>query len=483
MSAHESGSARRRSARRWILAADALSAVALLLAVWRIVSGGARGGLLRFLVPEMSATGLLLVFVTILLARHVVQKRPTALDRLRGLCRRLAEHEPLGSVWPVFVATRLTVFAAGFFAVVTIGLAPYKGFQLSGDVLTNLPARFDAGWYGGIAMNGYEWPGSFDGRTDVAFFPAMPILMRPVGYALGAGDRERPREIRMARMLWGGVAISLAAFLAGLVYLARLGTHLLDEASAERAVLLLACYPFAFAFSVPYTEALFLLSSVAAVHHFYRAEWGRSGAWGLLSGLTRPNGFLLAVPLGLLAMQRLASHRRSASLATLRDGRLAVASAAMPVVGMLIFTLYLVAKTGVWFAWSRSHAAWGRTFEGAVPVVDVWRRVQEHGVMGLAANDPFSVLNGAALLFAIGMAWPVCRRLGAAWSCYVVLIVVLPALAGGVLSMGRITATIFPIFLALGAMLTTRAAAGWAVGFAVLQGLCAALFFTWRQLY
>ena len=81
------------------------------------------------------------------------------------------------------------------------------------------------------------------------------------------------------------------------------------------------------------------------------------------------------------------------------------------------------------------------------------------------------------------MIWPVARRLGAAWALYILLIVVPPIFAGGALSLGRMTSTLFPIFLALGAILPSRSVPGWAVAFAILQGLCAAMFYTWRELF
>ena len=74
-------------------------------------------------------------------------------------------------------------------------------------------------------------------------------------------------------------------------------------------------------------------------------------------------------------------------------------------------------------------------------------------------------------------------KVGAPWAVYVVLTVVPPLFAGGVMSMGRLTSTLFPVFLALAAMLPSRAATNCAVAFAILQGLCAALFFTWRAMY
>ncbi len=105
------------------------------------------------------------------------------------------------------------------------------------------------------------------------------------------------------------------------------------------------------------------------------------------------------------------------------------------------------------------------------------------GLVGVALASPFDTLNAFAAVFALLMIWPVARRLGAAWALYIVLIVVPPIFAGGALSLGRMTSTLFPIFLALAAILPSRSVPGWAVAFAILQGLCAAMFYTWRELF
>jgi hypothetical protein len=64
----------------------------------------------------------------------------------------------------------------------------------------------------------------------------------------------------------------------------------------------------------------------------------------------------------------------------------------------------------------------------------------------------------------------------------ILLNVLLPLLMGGVLSMGRVTSVIFPIFLWLGAAIPAHHRSGWLVGFAMLQAVCAVAFFTWRPL-
>jgi hypothetical protein len=55
--------------------------------------------------------------------------------------------------------------------------------------------------------------------------------------------------------------------------------------------------------------------------------------------------------------------------------------------------------------------------------------------------------------------------------------------AGGVLSMGRLTSTLFPLFLVLALVLPRRAVAPLIIAFAVAQGFAATLFFTWRPLF
>jgi hypothetical protein len=467
----------------WLRLADAAAAVLAVLALWQMLTGGARGGLLDYVVPAASAWPLVFALGSVLLVRHLARPSPTAFSRLRDGLRRTSDSPTWGPVCRAFVGTRLMVFVVAFFAVAAIGHQPKPGFLVSHDLLVNLPARYDAGWYGRIAQHGYRWRGGLDRESPMAFFPAMPLLMRGAGHLLGAQDRAEPGAIRLARVLWGGVAISLTAFLFALYYLVKLSIPLVGEERAANAVLLLACYPFAFAFNAPYTESLFLLATVASAYHFHRGQWAVAAGWGLLTGLTRPNGFVLAVPLALIAMHRSWLARRAGDPSWARAAVGPMAAALMPVAGMMLFTTYLFSVTGVWFAWSRSHAAWGRTFQGIEPLIGSGQELARQGLVNYAVLEPFSTLNASALIFALLMIWPVQRTLGVPWAAYVALTLVPPVLAGGVLSMGRLTSTLFPLFLALSAIISSRAVPAWAAAFAVLQGLCVALFFTWRQLY
>ena len=456
-------------------ALDTAGVIALLLAGLVTVAGE----ILPFgsgAIDLPSVPSLLLAAAVMFLVRNIVCRQTTTRQTLQTWRARVSARPDLAAALHAFVATRPAVFAAAYFAVVTIGLAPTANFSVSTDPFINLPARFDAGWYGAIAIDGYFFDRQFTRQRNIAFFPAMPSLMRPLGRVFGSRVPGLPRDRRLARALWAGVFISLAAFLAALVYLSRLSRLIAGDDAARAAPLLLAAYPFAVFFNAPYTEGLFLLGSVAAFYYFHRERWVAASLFGLLVGLSRPNGCFLSIPLAILAVQSVWPRPRLRPVAT----RLLVA--AMPGFGMLLFTAHLYRLTGVWFAWTRMQEAWGRTW-GTRPIAQGWEWLTTEGLMAVTRGVPFDTLNTAAVLFALAMLWPVARRLGAPYAAFIVVNVAPPVFAGGALSMGRITSTLFPLFIALAAMLPRRSVPAWAAAFGVMQGLIAALFFTWRELF
>ncbi len=210
-----------------------------------------------------------------------------------------------------------------------------------------LYARWDAGWYFNIASVGY--PTAFDPtqRNAIAFFPGLPLLMRATGTLLDVN-------------LWAaGVIAITVAFLWALTYVYRLARLDLAQEEAKASLLFLAFYPFAICYSVVLTESLFLLAAAAAFFHFRRNEFWTAAAFGFLAGLLRPNGFLLSVPLGLIAL--------IGATKTDRDWRRFFAqavAASVPVVGMLAYALYVNSLVGNPFAWVRSTTSVGAPVGG-----------------------------------------------------------------------------------------------------------------------
>ncbi|HET7218106.1 MAG TPA: mannosyltransferase family protein [Vicinamibacterales bacterium] len=462
----------------WLLGvADAVALALLAAALWTLFWGSS-----RFIVfgAPLSLTFAHAAFAAalVLTARHTIRPQPSLLERVRGWCRRIRDGETL-RVAAATAATRPLVLLVGYLAVVAIGVNPDAvGLRSSRDPLTDLPFRYDAGWYGGIAVNGYDREIRTNSQRNSAFFPAYPLLMRAVGASFGMYGAGMPGDARMVRALWSGIAISLAAFFLAMWYFVKLSRDIVGDARAWLPPTLLAAYPFAVFFSAAYTESLFLLGTIAAVYHFRRDEHIPAALWGLLVGLTRPNGFFLSVALAIAALME---SRNTPS----RDHRKLIRSlvvAAAPALGMLAFTIYLRQVTGIWFAWRESHLAWGRTFQGFGPIVEGISYLESHGLLRVAAARPIDTLDALSLAFALAMIVPIVRHVGAAWAVFVLINVVPPLFAGGLMSMGRITSTLFPVYIALAAVIPARAVPAWATGFALLQGLVAVLFFTWRHM-
>ena len=99
--------------------------------------------------------------------------------------------------------------------------------------------RFDSGWYLGIARSGYSY--AVGGRSNIAFFPVYPLLMRYVGRLLGPSKAD---------VYFGGILVSWIAFVFAIVGVYQLARLALPHRQAERAALLTAIFPFAFFFGV-----------------------------------------------------------------------------------------------------------------------------------------------------------------------------------------------------------------------------------------
>jgi len=468
---------------RLTAAADVAAVGVLVLALFVAVFGGFALHLGPLELRVHDAARLLFIGAALAAIRHAANPADPLHRRIARVLREGREGTARAIV-PAAIGTRLAVIFVGYMAVNTVGLAPASvGFEISSRPLANLPARFDAGWYAGIALDGYSFEGRWDKQQNVAFFPAFPLLVRLAGYPLGAFAPRVPREMRIVRLLWGAVFLSIAAFGWAAVYMWRLARDTIGETLAPAAVSLLAAYPFALFFSAPYTESLFLLGCLGAVYHFRRQELVLAAAWGLLVGLTRPNGCFLSVVLAVMLLERVRPWRSDPAGLPVRDLTRSLLAASAPGVGMLLFSTYVHQLTGDFFGWARLHEAWGRSYSGLAPVGRAYGWLVDEGLLTVLQNVPYDSLNSLGLIFALAMLWPVIRRLGFAFAIFILINIVPPMLAGGVLSMGRMTATLFPIFLALAAVVPARAVPLLVTLFATLQGLAAVLFFTWRPLF
>jgi hypothetical protein len=493
---------------RWARIVDYLSFALIVLAAYIAVFGGVSVELFDQRLKASSPLRILMEAAILSAVRHWRYREPTLREHVAIRFVWLQERAPWISPqrWPAAIVTavsvgvtsRLAVLIVGYMAVNAVGYAidTLPAWRASIDEWRNLPARWDSGWYLGIATHGYEWNPKYSGQQSLIFFPAFPMAMRAMAWATGSDLSDA------AAVLWAGVLVSCLAFPVALAYLYALARDHIGESAAPMAVASLAAYPFAVFYSAAYTESLYLLAAVATFFHFTRGQFWWAAAWGLVTGLTRPNGWMATASLALIALPTLMPSLGLASLkewlarwwpeygnsvvtSTLtRQRRLFLLIAAgAPVVGLLLFSAYTYRLTGHPFTWARLMTYWGRDFNGLALVQHEVSQARFMGLLGYLGRDPLNALNAMALVFGIVSIWPVTRRLGLGYGLFVLVNIALPALSGGLESVGRYSSVLFPAFIWLGAVTPPALRPTVLVLLAIGQGFTTVLFFTWRAVY
>jgi Dolichyl-phosphate-mannose-protein mannosyltransferase len=210
---------------------------------------------------------------------------------------------------------------------------------------------WDAVYYLDIAAEGYR-AGPINGPYPaVVFFPLYPATTAAVSPLVG-GD-----------LVVAGLLVANLASLVGLVGAYLLARRALSERGALLAVALVALQPGAVAFSMAYSDGLFLALSVFT---FLLSTSDRRGArvatgiLGILCGLTRLQGALLVLPL-LITYWRADGGRIRVSWLT----------ALGPVLGLVAYCGFLGATLGDPLAPISAQIAWDfGTVAGAV--ADGW---------------------------------------------------------------------------------------------------------------
>jgi Mannosyltransferase (PIG-V) len=378
------------------------------------------------------------------------------------------------SVLAGLFGTRLPILLLGALAVTLVGTVPAPTaealWRVSPNELVDLQARWDTDFYNQIATVGYHWNPAAFLHQNVVFFPLYPLLMRWGGVLLGGHP------------LLAGTLISLAAFAGAIALLYRLAVLELGEERAWPVIVLVSTYPFALFYSAVYTESLFLFLAVGAFYAMRRRHLVGAALAGLAAGLTRPNGFWLAIPLLWMAVtaSEAPTGGETGPAVWWRQRRrvAAIAVALAPLAGAAIFSAYLYIRFGDALAWMHGQAAWGMPLLGRGPAPDPMRTAED---LRLKMSEVMVYVGDIAAFFlAVAAIIPVSRRVGVAYGLWIVVNIFPPVAAHLFLSLGRFTAVLFPLFFWLALVVPRPRLLRVAVAFAVCQAILAVGFFLWR---
>jgi hypothetical protein len=370
------------------------------------------------------------------------------------------------------LAFRVVSAFIGFLVNALFPLAqPREQFTVfrSTDYFWDAFARWDSGWFYGVARDGYRFVEG--GRSNLAFFPVYPMLMRHLGRLMGGAQSD---------YFIAGVIVSWSAFVAAAVVIYKLAAlELRGQGEPRRTVLYLAVFPFAFFFGVVYAESVFLLATMLTFYAMRRSRWLLAAASGAVATATRANGVFMLPALAVL----LWPHRRDRR--ALAGGILAIAGASL---GYIFYSYFVYRLSGSWFEWRNSIVRWDWRPGSVMPWTPLWLVVSAtvsdpYGYLTSSPRAVCDLLNSSAAITLVAATPSIVRRFGVPGVAYATLIAInltVPVSSGSVEGLGRYAAVLFPFPLWL-ASLRSDAVHRWLPAlFGMLYLLC---FTLWVKLY
>ena len=313
--------------------------------------------------------------------------------------------------------------------------------------------RADVAHYMDIAHNGYlHAPFDVENAQSrkFAFFPLHPLLLWLLSHVT--------KDVMLA-----GAALANLCFFLALVFLHKLTLAFgYDESTAARAIFYIAVFPVSYFFSVPLTESLFLLLTVASFYAAKREHWWAAGAIGLLAAATRVNGVLLLPALVLLSWQMYRSFPLKK-----------IAGLLLIPLGLITYMFYSWLLSGNAFAFSDAVRNWGRKPSFFLTTLFKYA-IHPHQVL-----EPWNpnLLNFASAILCFVAIYILIKRREWTLAFYAAISILLPLSSGILQSLDRYTLAFFPIFMALAiAARTERLDHTIRFVFAILLGIMTALF-------
>lgn len=323
--------------------------------------------------------------------------------------------------------------------------------------------RKDAGWYLGIAQQGYaDTPLQPYLHLRANFFPLYPLLIHVVAQFFALFPLAHPYAV-------AGMVVSWITFAVACVGLYSLTSRFFGPSVALGATLLLAVFPFSLYYGATYTEAPYLALAVWAFVCIERRQWWVASALAGLACAVRPPGLLVGVCVALAYLLDWYRYRRPL--------RLNILALALTPLGLFAYMFYCWARWGQPFAYvTASRAGWhgGYLQTGGLrtAITSLTWFDTTNGDHLLACVATLLLLGFLAL---IPLIW---RRLGPIYALFAFACIAAPLLDfPTVRSLGRYLSVAFPVFMVVAFALRERPRL--LVALSVVSGVLLILFATY----
>ena len=388
-------------------------------------------------------------------------------------------HVKTAPLFPAFLTTRILLVVTGYLALTLFPAHPvesWQGLAFPGNNWIDGWVRWDSFWYESIVdANPRFVP---EHLSNANFFPFYSwvswIVALPFRVVL---DLEPAFFI-------GALIVSSVSFVLALMAVDRITTNIAGPDVSRRTVWLIAVFPFSFFLTAVYADALYFCLCAWSLAFALERRWYLACALASMAAMTRIPGVALFPALGL---EYLRQQQWKAKI-----GREAIVCVAILAIAPIVIGSYYEWRYGNPLEFLRARqVGWNRAsgiagyvrdfnyfFEAPIfPCSGVAECVKEFAPTRALLGATYLVLLPLTIAITIAAA----RTLGVALAAWV-LISIAMSLPNGFDGVGRFTAVLFPVFIALAMRLRNRTV------FVIVCAACVpflllffAQFARWRQ--
>lgn len=408
-------------------------------------------------------------------------QRESALSRLSlwrndaiAYLKEASANVPLRSIffvwlfWVIFIHL-FPLFLSNSLNISTPKWKPYVWPYYMESIQTSL-TRWDSRWFHEVVERGYYYRGPKE-EASIRFYPMYPLMIRFLKGLLPLNTFQ------------AGTVISATTTLLVLFLFGQSAKAQTDSKAVFPTILVLLSFPSAFVLATVYSESTTLFFFLLAIHLAKKKTYVFAGVAAFAAALSRINGFLILLPLLVIAISDLRAKWTRGPVLMLLIGGL----------GVLAFPCYLWLEFGDPFLYFRIHtSAWTQTPR---PFYSFLKDVFLGSISALIDHRvPKAVDSTEANMFPVNLG-ALCLMFWALRQSYVkkrwddVALMaggcLLAASAGNLLSLTRLAIVYYPIPLRLGEALRDNEVVRIAVPFVFLsvQVILLTLFVRWHFVF
>lgn len=377
------------------------------------------------------------------------------------------------------MTTRVALVVTGYLALTLFPAHPvesWQGVAFPGHNWIDGWVRWDSFWYESIVDQHPRFVPEY--LSNANFFPFYSWVSWVVSLPIRAlVDAEHAFYI-------GAMIVASVSFFLALAAVERIATRITGRDVANRTVWLLAVFPFSFFFTAVYADALYFCLCAWALVFAYEKQWYAACALGAMAAMTRIPGMALLAALGLEYLRQQGWR--------IGPARRAIVCIAILALAPLIIGGYYQWRYGspIEFLHAR-QVGWHRAV-GVAGYVRDWTYFFQPPIFDCSGVAdcirefaPTRALLGvcylALLPASIVLTLTAARTLGVGLTAFALLSIAI-SLPNGFDGVGRFTAVLFPVFIALAMRLRNRAQfAAVCLGSLPFLLLFFAQFARWRQ--